>query len=193
MINRRVPVAAVIRRGKNLEPKSFGTKIPSSVTFAVGIILFFMPFIEIKCSSMTIQSVSGIQLATGFKVKSNADNSFLSGIESKNDFKMENADKKEGSNIYAALALFFGVLGFILSMMNLKAGGIGGLFMGILSSVALIGLMIDVGNRIKLKIPKGDEEAMNISIGLTSWFYITIIVFLGAAFFSYRRMKANNA
>jgi hypothetical protein len=170
----------------------FGTKIPSSVTFAVGIILFFMPFIEIKCSSMTIQSVSGIQLATGFKVKSNADNSFLSGIESKDDFKIENSDNKESSNIYAALALFFGVLGFILSMMNLKAGGIGGLIMGILSSVALIGLMIDVGNRIKLKIPKGDEEAMNISIGLTSWFYITIIVFLAAAFFSYRRMKANN-
>jgi hypothetical protein len=151
-----------------------------------------MPFIEIKCSSMTIQSVSGIQLATGFKVKSNADNSFLSGIESKDDFKIENSDNKESSNIYAALALFFGVLGFILSMMNLKAGGIGGLIMGILSSVALIGLMIDVGNRIKLKIPKGDEEAMNISIGLTSWFYITIIVFLAAAFFSYRRMKANN-
>jgi hypothetical protein len=171
----------------------FGTKIPSSVTFAVGIILFFMPFIEIKCSSMTIQSVSGIQLATGFKVKSNADNSFLSGIESKDDFKIENSDNKESSNIYAALALFFGVLGFILSMMNLKAGGIGGLIMGILSSVALIGLMIDVGNRIKLKIPKGDEEAMNISIGLTSWFYITIIVFFAAAFFSYRRIKANSA
>jgi hypothetical protein len=173
-------------------PGMFGTKIPSSVTFAVGVILFFMPFIEIKCSSMTIQSVSGIQLATGFKVKSNADNSFLSGIETKNDFKVENSDNKEGANIYAALALVFGVLGFILSMMNLKAGGIGGLIMGILSTVSLIGLMIDVGNQIKLKIPKGDEEAMNISIGLTSWFYITIIVFLAAAFFSYRRMKANN-
>jgi hypothetical protein len=174
-------------------PGMFGTRIPSSVTFAVGVILFFLPFIEIKCSSMTIQSVSGIQLATGFKVKSNADNSFLSGIESKSDFKTENSDNKEGSNIYAALALFFGVLGFVLSMMNLKAGGIGGLIMGILSSVALIGLMIDVGNRIKLKIPKGDEEAMNISIGLTSWFYITIIVFFAAAFFSYRRIKANSA
>src|SRR3982751_2402530 len=113
-------------------PGMFGTKIPSSVTFAVGVILFFMPFIEIKCSSMTIQSVSGMQLATGFKVKSNSDNSLLSGIESKNDFKMESSDNKEGSNIYAALALFFGVLGFILSMMNLRAGGIRGLIMGLL-------------------------------------------------------------
>jgi hypothetical protein len=171
-------------------PGVFGTKVPSSVTFAVGVILFFMPFIEIKCSSMTIQSVSGIQLATGFKVKPNADNSFLSGIETKNDLKMDNAENKEGSNIYAALALVFGVLGFILSMMNLKAGGIGGLITGVLSFVALIGLMVDVGNRVKLKIPK-DDESLDISIGLTSWFYVTMIVFLVAAFFSYKRMKAN--
>jgi len=173
-------------------PGIFGTKVPSSVTFAVGIILFFLPFIEIKCSSMTIQSVSGIQLATGFKVKSAADNSLLSGTESGNEMKMENSGNKEGANIYAALALVFGVLGFILSMISLKAGGIGGLIMGLLSSVALIGLMVDVGNQVKLKVPKGDPS-MDISIGLTSWFYIALIVFLAAAFFSYKRLKANQS
>lgn len=171
-------------------PGVFGTKIPSSVTFAVGVILFFMPFIEIKCSSMTIQSVSGIQLATGFNVKPNAGNSLFSGIETKDDLKMDDSAHKEGANIYAALALGFGLLGFILSMMNLKTGGIGGLIMGLLSSVTLIGLMIDVGNKIKLNIPKGDKESLDISIGLTSWFYVTLIVFLAGAFFSYKRIKA---
>lgn len=168
----------------------FGTKVPSSVTFAVGILLFFLPFIEIKCSSMTIQSVSGIQLATGFKVKPTGDNSLLSGMDSGNEARRDNSGNKEGANIYALLALAFGVLGFILSMMNLKAGGIGGIIMGLLSSVALIGLMVDVGNQVKLKVPKGDAS-MDISIGLTSWFYIALIVFLVAAFFSYKRLKAN--
>lgn len=138
---------------------------------------------------MTIQSVSGIQLATGFKVKPDAGNSLLSGMDSNNNFKTETAENKEGANIYALLALVFGVLGFILSMMNLKAGGIGGLIMGLLASIALIGLMVDVGNKIKLQIPR-NEPSMDISIGLTSWFYIALIVFLAAAFFSFKRIKA---
>ena len=96
-------------------PGVFGTKIPSTVTFAVGVLLFIMPFIEIKCSSMTIQSVNGLQLATGFKVKSPGENSGLSGFETKDDLKMDKSMSKEGANIYAALALVFGVFGFFLS------------------------------------------------------------------------------
>ena len=174
-------------------PGTFGTKIPSTVTFAVGILIFFLPFLEITCNSMTIQSVSGIQLATGFKIKSDPGNSIMSGIDNADDFKNDRTEKKtdrENPNIYAALALVFGILGLILSMRNLKTGGTGGLIMGLLASVALIGLLIDVGNRIKFKMPSKDEQ-LNISIGMTPWFYISIIVFLAAAFFSYKRLKAN--
>jgi hypothetical protein len=168
----------------------FGTKIPSSVSFAVGIILFFTPFLEIKCNSMTIQSVNGLQFATGFKVKSDAGSSYMSDIVVNSETKTEKTSERENPNIYAAMALVFGIIGFILSMRNLKTGGTGGLIMGLLSSLSLVGLMIDIGNRIKLKMPD-NEAGLNISIGLTPWFYITIVVFLAAAFFSYKRLKAN--
>jgi hypothetical protein len=173
-------------------PGVFGTKIPSTVSFAIGIILFFLPFLEITCNSMTIQTVSGVQLATGFKIKEDG-GAFMQGMESSNDFKNETAKKtqnRESPNIYAAMALVFAVLGLILSMRNLKTGGTSGLIMGILSSLSLIGLLIDIGNRVKLKLP-GNQADLNINIGLTPWFYISIIVFLAAAFFSFKRLKAN--
>ena len=175
-------------------PGVFGTKIPSTVTFAVGIILFFLPFLEITCNSMTIQTVSGVQLATGFKIKEDA-GAFMPAIESSDDLKTENTVKnqtRENPNIYAAMALVFAVLGLILSMRNLKTGGTGGLIMGILSSLSLIGLLIDIGNRVKLKLPSKQAD-LNINIGLTPWFYISIIVFLAAAFFSYKRLRAKGS
>src|SRR6185436_10271425 len=64
-------------------PGMFGTKIPSSVAFVVAVLLFFMPFIDIKCNNMSLQQVSGFQLATGFKMKNNSsDNSFLNDVKS---------------------------------------------------------------------------------------------------------------
>lgn len=173
-------------------PGAFGTKIPSTVTFAVGILIFFLPFLEITCNSMTIQSVSGVQLATGFKIKSDPGNSFMGDGFNNTETTTEKKTDRENPNIYAALALLFGILGFILSMRNLKTGGTGGLIMGLLTAVALIGLLIDVGNRIKFKMPSKDEQ-LNISIGMTPWFYVSIIVFLAAAFFSYKRLKANGS
>ena len=35
-------------------PGMFGTGIPSTVAFAVGVLLFFLPFMEIKCGNSTL-------------------------------------------------------------------------------------------------------------------------------------------
>src|SRR5258705_7373510 len=108
----------------------FGTKIPSAVAFAVGVLLFFMPFIDIKCNNMSLQQVSGFQLATGFQMKNNSsNNSFL------NDLKTDKVDEgitktttksdKKDPNLFALVALGLGVLGLLLSFTNAKAA-IGG-------------------------------------------------------------------
>jgi len=168
----------------------FGTKIPSTVTFAVGILLFFTPFIEIRCNSMTIQSVSGVQLATGFKVdRNNGAAGYFSDLGKDAENKPDQKVNKEKPNIYAALALLFAVLGLVLSIARSKGAGAGGMISGILTVAALIGLLIDVGNKIKMEFPKNGEQ-LDFSIGLTSWFYVTIIVFVAAAFFSYKRLMA---
>jgi hypothetical protein len=171
-------------------PGVFGTKIPSTVTFAVGILLFFTPFLEIKCNSMTIQSISGVQLATGFKVDTNKGAAgYFSDITNTSENKTDLKVDREDPNVYAMLALLFAVLGLILSIvkMRLRLNSIAGIMMALATTICLILLWSDIGNRIKLQLPKSD--GVSISIGMTSWFYVTVIVFLAAAFFSYKRLK----
>ena len=200
-------------------PGLFGTKMPTAIAFAVAILLFLMPFVDIKCNNMSLQQVSGIQLATGFKMKNNSsDNSFLNDIKTdKVDETITktatNTDKKD-PNLYALIALGLGVLGLALSFTNAKAAISGAMVTGIASAGAMIGLMLDIKKKVKLDMPNlsdktpdndignamdkmGDKmndltNKMNISVDFTPWFYISVIAFLAAAFFCYKRMSAAN-
>lgn len=193
-------------------PGVFGTKIPSSVAFIVGILLFFMPFVDIKCNGTSLQTVSGIQLATGFKMKNNSsDNSFLDDLKSdkvdETITKTTTKTDKKDPNLYAMVALGLGVIGLLLSFTNAKAAIGGAMVTGIGAAAAMIGTMLDVKKKVKLDIPGGDKDGgeiskgidkisetvsdkMNITVDFTPWFYIAVIAFLAAAFFCYKRMSS---
>ena len=191
----------------------FGTKIPSTIAFAVAVLLFFMPFVDIKCGGMSIQTVSGVQLATGFQMKnSSSDNPFL------NDVKTGEADQtitkattksdKKDPNLFALVALGLGVVGLLLSFLNAKAGMAIGIVTGIGSAGALIGMMLDIKKKAKIDMPdmssgSGDDGGLGkglnsltsdigskISVDFTPWFYVSVVAFLAAAFFCYKRMQA---
>ena len=195
-------------------PGMFGTKIPSSVAFVVAVLLFFMPFIDIKCNNMSLQQVSGFQLATGFKMKnSSSDNSILNELKTdKVDEGITKATTKSDNkdpNLYAMIALGLGILGLLLSFTNAKAAIGGALVTGIASAGALIGMMLDIKKKVKLDMPdsgagkSGDDtlgldkigkemsDKVNITVDFTPWFYIAVIAFLAAAFFCYKRMQSS--
>jgi multidrug transporter EmrE-like cation transporter len=176
-----------------------------------------MPFVDIKCNNMSLQQVSGIQLATGFKMKNNSsDNSFLNDVKSETvDNGITKAttktDKKE-PNMYALIALGLGVLGLALSFTKVKVAIGGAMVTGIASAGALIGMMLDLKKKAKLEMPDMSDKTpdndvgntldkiggkmndltdkLNISIDFTPWFYLSVIAFLAAAFFCYKRMSA---
>jgi len=196
----------------------FGTKIPSTVAFAVGILLFFMPFIDIKCNNMSLQQVKGFELATGFQMKKGSSNNpYLDDIKSDRvDDEITKAttksDKKD-PNLFAMVALGLGVLGLLLSFTNVKAAIGGAMITGIASAGALIGLMLDIKKKIKTDLPSmGDKgggsgdgslsdkmsdfgkelgDKMNITVEFTPWFYVAVVAFLAAAFFCYKRMQSS--
>lgn len=194
----------------------FGTKIPASVAFIVGILLFFMPFIDIRCNNMSLQQVTGFELATGFKMKNkSSDNPFLNDIKSdKMDegiSKVTTKQDKKDPNLYAMIALGLGVLGLLLSFTNAKAAIGGAMVTGIASAGSLIGMMLDIKKKIKTDMPstggngaaddglsKGLEnfgkelgDKMNISVDFTPWFYVAVVAFLAAAFFCFMRMRSS--
>ena len=184
------------------QPGIFGTKIPSSVAFGVGVLLFFMPFLDIKCNSMVLQKVSGVQLATGFKIKSpGSDNSLIGSFENMadNDTKVTKKTENKDPNILALAALALGIAGLVLSLRDAKTGG---LIAGILATVALIATMIDVKSKLKAELPDLNKtsgnttsdfdklgDSMYIAVDFTPWFYIAVIAFATASFFCYKRMQ----
>ncbi len=189
--------------------------MPSTVAFAIGVLLFFMPFIDIKCNNMSLQTVSGIQLATGFKMKNNS-----SGNSLFNDIKSDKTDEtitktttgtdKKDPNLYAMVALGLGILGLLLSFTKAKAAIGGAMVTGIASAGALIGMMLDIKKKVKLDMPTTDgktgdndigkgldsfgkevSDKLNITVDFTPWFYVAVVAFLAAAFFCYKRMQAS--
>lgn len=191
-------------------PGMFGTKIPSSVSFVVAILLFLMPFVDIKCNNMSLQTVTGVELATGFKIKKgDSGNSFLNDLKigegEDKDSKTTKRDTQKDPNLYAMVALGLGVLGLLLSFTNARAAIGGAMVTGIGSAGALIGLMLDIKKKVKLDMGstgssgtegglgdfgKGFTDKMGITVDFTPWFYVTVVAFLAAAFFCYKRMKS---
>ena len=206
------PTATTPQRGM------FGSKVPSISAYLVGVLVFFLPFIDIKCNNMSLQQVSGLQLATGFQMKNNtSNNSYLDDLKTdKVDDEITKATtntSKKDPNIYAMIAMGLGVLGLLLSFTNAKAAIGGAIATGVASAGALIGLMLDVKKKVKLDMPDmkdktgdndigetidkiGDKvsevtDKMNITVDFTPWFYIAVLAFLAAALFSYLRFQAS--
>jgi hypothetical protein len=189
-------------------PGIFGTKIPASVAFGIGVLLFFMPFIDIKCNNMTLQTVTGAQLATGFEVKGpGSDNSLVGSFEKmdNDDNKINRRGEKKDANMFALAALGLGIIGLVLSLLDKRGGLTGGVIMGILGVVALMATLIDVKRKVKMDMPElGNRtsstgtsdfdklgDSMYIAVDFTPWFYIAVIAFAAGAWFCYKRMQAS--
>lgn len=189
-------------------PGMFGTKIPSAVAFTVGILLFLLPFAEIRCGGTKLATKSGLDFALDKQWKSVA-----GGMFGKNDLqdKTMSAGKEQKGNtqyfIIGALAL--GVIGLLLSFAGAKAGA-GGIATGILSAGALIGFMLDlkknVNNSLREQaLDKAGQGADNLgldkigntmgdlkpTLAFSPWFYVAVVAFLAAAFFCYKRMQSS--
>src|SRR5258705_11525423 len=81
----------------------FGTKIPAGVAFAIGILLFFLPFAEVKCNGNSFAKNSGFGIATGKEWKSNG------GMLGNGLNETTNGNQKNDPNVYAIVGLALGV------------------------------------------------------------------------------------
>jgi hypothetical protein len=194
------PASQPVYAPASAAPGMFGTKIPAMVAFCIAVVLFFMPFVDIKCNGTSLQTISGLQLATGFKMKDNS--SLLNDKKTDSTTTTTTKTDKKDPNLYAMIAGLLGILGLLLTLTDAKAAIGGAMITGIASAGALIGLMIDIKKKAKLDMPGTGTKSsdtlsldkltdnMKITVDFTPWFYIAVIAFLAAAFFCYKRMSA---
>src|SRR5690348_3959315 len=127
-------------------PGIWATKTPTIVAFSCCLLIFFLPFIEIRSAGGYKQKLDGISLATGFTINLPSQNSDSSSerISSPQVNVTLLSDKKD-PDIYTLVALGLGIMGLFLSIVNARPDGIGGILAGTLSAAALMGLWLNKG------------------------------------------------
>ena len=192
-----------------------GTKIPSTVLFTIGVLLFFMPFAEIKCKQNSDSSLGGLKMNFGSGMNI-SNTGFGLAIGKKWDVKMEGLGSlfagtqdvkkdqpKQDPNNYAIAALALGIISLLLCLAKAKWASWIAMLTGILSAAALVGLKIDLDKQAKNPgkeiLSNNDTSSWglngigdpNIELTYTPWFYITILAMLIAAWLCYRRIKSS--
>ena len=194
-------------------PGLLGTKIPSTVVFTLGVLLFFMPFAELKCKQNTQETAGGFNfnlggetaisntgfgLATGKQWK--VEMSGLGGLFGGNSNQLNKDQPKQDPNNYAIAAMALGIIGLLFCFAKFKGASGVALMAGILSAIALIALRFDLDKKVKdpsQVVQKNENGAdwgngldtMRFELNFTPWFYIAIIAMIVAAVLCYLRIK----
>ncbi|MES1220636.1 MAG: hypothetical protein ABUT20_34355 [Bacteroidota bacterium] len=167
----------------------------SPIFFLLGVAFFFLPFVDIRCNNVSLQQVSGVNLATGFKIKTNNNGSLFDNLDQSgnNDFSFsKNGERK--LNEYALIALIIGIAGLITSLINFKNREILGIITGVGAAAALIGLMADIKSQVKLDLSaKSNDLNIRVAVDFTPWFYITVLVFLIGAYLSFMAIQRKSS
>ena len=174
------------------EDNFFQKKHTASIAYLVGVLLFFLPFVEIKCNDVPFAQNTGVGLAFGTDYKVTGSLRSLEGqVETS-----ENATSKEKGKMYvlALVALILGVTGLALSLSGNRFRFGANMLIGTLAAVSLIIVMIQINGDVKTEIkePGRDNDfspAVKVSVDYTFWFYLSVVSFLAAAFFSYRHRQ----
>ncbi len=165
----------------------------TTISFAVAILLFLLPFAEVKCNGSTLMSNTGIGIATGGKWRTvvDAGKGLFGGDTNKTSSSSISQDEKQPPNKYAIAALVLGIIGLAVTFLKIKAKNPVVMAIGIIAAVALIALMIQLKSDVSTKTGKDNELGMDVKIkvSFTVWYFLSVLSFLAAAFFGYKHHK----
>jgi magnesium-transporting ATPase (P-type) len=171
----------------------FRRKYTPTITITAGILLFLLPFAELKCGSTTIAENTGVGLATGkdWKVSLFGDYGEYLNKESKN---INTADKTiiNDPNWFIILSLFFAFSAFIFSVSNWSSKNLYTMSAGLLAAILLLAAMIFLKLMFRSEMRSGQDQDFSkisslIKLQFTVWYYFSLIAFSAAAFFSYKQ------
>ena len=174
------------------ENNFYRKKYPSTVAFIVASLIFLLPFVEIRCNNTPYAENSGIGLAFGTDYKTTGEIRTFHDTVINRDVDSSRVNRETGKMYPVALgALILGLLGIALSLTSVRTGAVNTII-GILAAVLLIVLMIqikmDVSDVTKENGSEDDvSNAVRVTADFTPWYYLSLLSFLAAAFFSYRQ------
>ena len=165
----------------------------SSCLFGLAILLFLLPFSEVKCSSTTLAGNSGLGIALGWqwKIALGGKNSDWMQKLAKDAPSGTQKELKDKPNVFAIVALVSAIAGIIFSFFRTGNRSLFIMSAGILAAIMLIALMIQF--KLVLQSSLSEKGAKNewmgsiIRVQFTFWYYLCLVLFSGAAFAGYRQ------
>ncbi len=163
----------------------FRTRYADSIAYIIGLLLFFLPFVEIKSKPIHIgeMEIKGLSIkAKGIDlVKGNTSGS--SGVAS---------DKNQNSSdveLFAVIAAVTGLAAFIVSLIQFKKRWLTSMILGLVAAISMIALYIDIKGSIDNSLGgnTGFLSDLGITIGFTIWFYLSLLCFLLGSYLSFNQ------
>lgn len=172
----------------------FRKRHTATVSFAVGILLFLLPFAELKCGSMTLAGNTGIGITIGSQwkvVMLGSGNDWMK--KAKESMKGEEKNPLEaGVNYFAIISLVAAAAGLAFALSNQKHRPMAGMTAGLLAFIMLIAVLVQYKLAMKSALSDTSKDMMDVNMGLmlkiqfTIWYFLSLASFAMAAFFSYK-------
>ena len=172
----------------------FGSSMPSAVAFLAAILLFLLPFAEVRCNGTALANNTGLGIAMGSDWKE---------VITKNIFgdsgEMETKEKKEYNkshdpNVFAIIALALGVIGFLVAVLAVARKSNINFYIGLFAAASLVAMLIDLRSKAKSDTSLNSSNVdvnvpVKITVDGTAAYYIAVVVFIVAAILSLQRTK----
>jgi hypothetical protein len=160
----------------------------TSIAYIVAVLLFLLPFVEVKCNNKPYAENTGFGLAFGtdYRLHKQID---ASG-DNKSSIKIDVTSEKGKLYISALVALILGVAGIIISITNQRRKAVN-MILGALAAIALMVLALQIKKDLRDQTGVENIKVNNfeVSYEFTIWYYLSIICFLIASFFSFKQAE----
>ena len=172
----------------------FGSNIPSAVAFLVGILLFLLPFAEVRCNGTALANNTGLGIAMGSDWKELVSKNMLGVSDGNETREKREYTKSHDPNVFAIIALALGVSGFLVALLVAARKSNINFYIGLFAAASLVAMLIDLRSKAKSDTSLNSSDVdlnvtMKITVDGTAAFYIAVILFIVAAILSLQRSR----
>lgn len=173
--------------GSGVFQKGYST----SIAFLVALLLFFLPFVVIKCNNQPYAENTGLGLALGTNYNVTAQKDLPDILQKGKNESVTREEEKGKLYVLALASLLAGIVGLMFSLSRSRSASSVSMLMGMAAALCLVILMFQISSDIKRNsggnVLSGRDSNIRVTASYTIWYFIAIASFLAAAFFSYKR------
>ncbi len=170
-------------------------KTLSPWTFALIIILFWLPFADLQCSGVKLKTFSGIEMAVGTKMKATdnfmGSNSLLDEDSDNTATTKDSGTQKVAPFVSASIALILAIIGLVVFLFTLKnPKNVFYATIAALGALSMIALQIEAMMMLKSSNQEMDfKDTIDLHFSYQFAYWLVLLLFLAVAVVNYFNFK----